>query len=232
MLAIVERLGEVVLARAEVDPIWPVSAYWRDEAVDGVGEPALLADLLEEARGGRAAEDRVEHRGGEAARVGTRDAGGAEADVVLLGVLALEAQRRRGRRAQRARAPVAAARGAAAAVDGALDSSTSASWSMLPAAATTMFGGPVEGAVVGGEGAPADRRDHLGAADHAPPERMVAEDRLAEQVVDEILRRVLVHRDLLEHDLALGVEVVEARREDHVAHHLERQLDVVSGTRE
>ena len=58
---------------------------------------------------------------------------------------------------------------------------------------------------------------------------MVAEDRLGDQVVDEILRRVLVHRDLLEHDLALGVELGERRREHHVAHHVDRGLEVVIG---
>ena len=56
---------------------------------------------------------------------------------------------------------------------------------------------------------------------------MVAEDGLGDQVVHELLRRVLVHRDLLEHDLALGVELVEGRREDHVAHHVDRRLEVV-----
>ena len=50
-----------------------------------------------------------------------------------------------------------------------------------------------------------------------------------DQVVDELLRRVLVHRDLLEHDLALGLELVEERREDHVAHHVERRLEVDVG---
>ena len=58
---------------------------------------------------------------------------------------------------------------------------------------------------------------------------MVAEHRLAHQVVDELVRRVLVHRDLLEHDLALGVELGEERRVDHVAHHVERLLEVVVG---
>ena len=58
---------------------------------------------------------------------------------------------------------------------------------------------------------------------------MVAEDRLGDQVVHELLRRVLVHRDLLEHDLALGVELLEERREDHVAHHVERRLEMVVG---
>ena len=56
---------------------------------------------------------------------------------------------------------------------------------------------------------------------------MVAEDRLAHQVVHELVRRVLVHRDLLEHDLALGIEVGEDRRVDHVRHHVERLLEVV-----
>ena len=58
---------------------------------------------------------------------------------------------------------------------------------------------------------------------------MVAEHRLGDQVVHELLRRVLVHRDLLEHDLALGVELLEQRREDHVAHHVERRLEMVVG---
>ncbi len=58
---------------------------------------------------------------------------------------------------------------------------------------------------------------------------MVAEDGLREEVVHELLRRVLVHRDLLEHDLALLVDLGEGGREDHVRHHLERRLDVVIG---
>ena len=83
--------------------------------------------------------------------------------------------------------------------------------------------------VVRGERAAADARDHLARADHRPPERRVAEDGLREEVVDELLRRVLVHRDLLEHDLALGVELGERRREDHVGHHVDRRLDVRVG---
>ena len=69
--------------------------------------------------------------------------------------------------------------------------------------------GHVHRAVVALDRATGDRRDHLGGADHGPPERVAAEDRLRDQVVHELLRRVLVHRDLLEHDLALGLEVVE-----------------------
>ena len=58
---------------------------------------------------------------------------------------------------------------------------------------------------------------------------MVAEDRLGDQVVDELLRLVLVHRDLLEHDLALGVDLGEERRVDHVGHDVDRLVEVVVG---
>ena len=61
------------------------------------------------------------------------------------------------------------------------------------------------------------------------PSACAAEHGLREEVVHELLRRVLVHRDLLEHDLALLVELGERRREDHVRHHLERVLDVTVG---
>ena len=92
-----DRAGllDVVLAGPDVG---------RDEAgvgvllvvgADRVGEAALLAHLSEQARGGRAAEDRVEHRERVAPLVVAGDAGSAEADVVLLGVLLVEAQPRR-----------------------------------------------------------------------------------------------------------------------------------------
>ena len=68
--------------------------------------------------------------------------------------------------------------------------------------------------------------DHRRAADDRPPQRVVAEDGLAEHVEDRVLRVVLVHRDLLEHDLALGVDVAERRPPDHVGHHVERARQV------
>src|SRR5215211_1483424 len=61
---------------------------------DRVGEAALLTDLLEEPRRSRAAQDRVEHPQREAAIVASRYPGGAEAEVVLLGGLAVEGDRR------------------------------------------------------------------------------------------------------------------------------------------
>ena len=47
--------------------------------------------------------------------------------------------------------------------------------------------------------------------------------------MDEVLRRVLDHRDLLEDDLPLRVDVGERRREDHVGHHVQRVLEVAVG---
>ncbi len=74
---------------------------------------------------------------------------------------------------------------------------------------------------------PADPRDHVGVADHRPADRMRPEHRLGGEVVDEVLRVVLDHRDLLEDHLALAVQVGERRPEDHVHHRVERRLEVV-----
>ena len=58
---------------------------------------------------------------------------------------------------------------------------------------------------------------------------MVAEHAARGEVVHEVGRVVLDHRDLLEHDLALGLERVglEARARGHVAHHVERERQVL-----
>ena len=83
--------------------------------------------------------------------------------------------------------------------------------------------------VVCREDALRDGRDHVRGADHGPAERVASEDGLGEEVVNELLRRVLVHRDLLQDDLSLGVEIREARCEDHVGHHVEGGLHVRIG---
>ena len=95
-----QRLGQVVRARAQVEADLPGVGVLVGERVDRVGQAAPLAHLLEQARGRGAAEDVVEHAQGEAAVVVAGDPRRAEAHVVLLGVLALEAHvRARGRRA-------------------------------------------------------------------------------------------------------------------------------------
>ena len=56
---------------------------------------------------------------------------------------------------------------------------------------------------------------------------MRAEDGLRDDVVDEILRVVLDHGDLLEHDLALRVELGEDGLVDHPDHDVERRLQSI-----
>ena len=68
--------------------------------------------------------------------------------------------------------------------------------------------------------------DDLFRADDAAAERRVAEDAAAEQVEDDVGWLVLVHRDLFDHDLALGVDVLEGRLHDHLGDHVECILEV------
>ncbi len=85
-----ERLDHVVLARTDVDADLARVLVLARPRVDRVGEAALLAHLLEQARGCRAAQDRVEDRQREATIVVAGDALSPEADVVLLGLLRVE----------------------------------------------------------------------------------------------------------------------------------------------
>ena len=55
---------------------------------------------------------------------------------------------------------------------------------------------------------------------------MGAEDRLAEHVEDAVLGVVLVHRDLFEHDLALGLQLAHQRAPHHVGDHVKGALQV------
>ena len=72
-----------------------------------------------------------------------------------------------------------------------------------------------------------DAADDLLGADHGRAERVVgAEDGLGDQVVHQLLGIVVVHRDLLEHDLALRLELGPDGRGDHVAHDVQRRLHV------
>ena len=81
--------------------------------------------------------------------------------------------------------------------------------------------------VVGGDVGDRDRADHVGGAEDPLAERVLAEDRLGEEVVDAVGGLVLVHRDLLDHDLALGVDVGEGRPEEHLGEQVEGGLGVL-----
>ena len=58
--------------------------------------------------------------------------------------------------------------------------------------------------------------DRLLGAEHRAAERVVAEDRADERLVQQVFRIVVAHRDLFEHDAALRVDVaVRALRLEH-----------------
>ena len=146
--------------------------------------------------------------------------------MVLLGVLPLEAETRRrclSERTAHARRP---ADGSVALALEALEQREQPLVRDVARRGDDDVHAVVHRAVVRGDRAPADRRDDLRRPDHRASKSVLTEDRLGEEVVHELLRRVLVHRDLLEHDFTLLVEIRERRREDHVAHDVEGRLDV------
>ena len=71
--------------------------------------------------------------------------------------------------------------------------------------------------------------DHLRLSEDPAPERMVAVNGSGEHVVNAIGRLVLVHRDLLEHHVALGVDLIgwQRRRGQHFGQQPERFVRVL-----
>ena len=81
-------------------------------------------------------------------------------------------------------------------------------------------------------------RDRLGHAQNRPPERVILPELLGEQLVDEVVRRVLHHLDFFEDDLLLAFDVVggKLRTPHDIREHLNGQrqmlvqdLQVVAG---
>ena len=216
---------EVLLPRADVEPDLAGVRVLGEVAVDRVRHPTLLADLLEEPRGGRAAENRVEDGGGEAALVRAVDPRRGKADVVLLGVLPLEAKSRPGKPSQRLarERPPACSRSVAPLAE----QCDEALVAEVPRRSEDDARAGIRTAVVGGERPGRHGLDHVRPTDHGPTERVPAEHRVGGEVVHEVMRSVLDHRDLLEHDLPLGVDIPERGAEHHVGHHVERGLEAV-----
>ena len=66
----------------------------------------------------------------------------------------------------------------------------------------------------------------LGAADDRKAQRVVAEDRAGEHVVHLVLRLVLIHGDLLDHHLPLGVDVRIGGAQHHVGQDVEGPIEM------
>jgi hypothetical protein len=86
----------------------------------------------------------------------------------------------------------------------------------------------VPAAVVAGDPVPGQRLDRGDVADHRPPERGRPEQRLPEDVADQVGRVVVAHGDLFEDHPALGLDVRlgEHRVGDHVADQVDRHRQV------
>ena len=87
-----ETRREILLAGAEVDADETRVGVLRRERIDRVRHPPLLANLLEETGRRRSAENRIEQGSSKTPSIRARDAGGAEAHVVLLRVLTHESE--------------------------------------------------------------------------------------------------------------------------------------------
>ncbi len=201
-------------------PTCPVSMYWLDVRVDRVGQAALLAHLLEQARRARAAQDRVEHR---AARSGGRRCGRCPGAPRHRWYCSVSFWWKRtvgcfgaGGVAGRRRSP------ARSAVQAFSASSTNPLVLEVAGRGDDDRGRHVAAVVVGGDvsgtGTSRSPRRGRSSAARAGGRRR---PRAREHVVDLVRRLVLVHRDLLDHDLALGLDVRVGRAQHHVADHVE-----------
>ena len=195
-------------------------------AVDGVRRAHLLADALEQARAHAAAKQVVHHRHGIQVVVVLPDARIGQAHVHLLDVLFarddLPLTALAGNRLLRhaVRAPVAQI---------ALRHLLERVQVVLPGDGQH---GVVRAVVLASEGNERLARDGgnlLVRAQDRAAERMVAKIRLRQQVVDQILRRVLAHGDLLEDDAALLFEVllVEPGAQEQVGQEVHRAVEVL-----
>jgi hypothetical protein len=112
--------------------------------------------------------------------------------------------------------------------------SITSSTSTAPAIATTVL----PGAIAVGEEPPdlvaRDRADRAALARRLATERVPVEDLLGEHPVDDVLRAVVVHRQLVEDHLpfALDVAVAQCRRRQHVAQQLDPKSTTRAGTRQ
>ena len=69
----------------------------------------------------------------------------------------------------------------------------------------------------------AEALDCLAGAENRPPKRMIFPESLGEELMDEVVRRVLDHLDLFDDDLLLPLDVV--RRERRIADDVGEDVD-------
>src|SRR5437588_2425329 len=220
-----ENLARTTRRRARVHGEGAALEVRRPVGVHGVHQAALFADLLEEPARHPTAEDLVQGREGEAVIVAPREGPHPHDHIGLLGrpgAHDLPAGRRRSTVVRR-RSRAGNRRHAA------LEARRYLVVVQVAGGRQHQIRGPVVGEEVPGDGVAAEGRDRLCGREHLAPGRMLWEQGFGEQVVDELRGLVLVHQDLLEDHLALGLELVgaERRRTDDVAQDVEAEVEVV-----
>ena len=201
-------------------------------AVRRVGEPALLPDLLEQPRRHPATEGGVDDEEREPVRIRAREPVRPDDHVGLLGLLPLDEVAARGCRG--ARGVAETPRGISATVPLAPHVHALAEHAHEVLVADVPGDGhdepcghvvpPVEAA----NGSARGRADPFARAQDRPSERMTGPEGRREQVVDDVLGRVLVHVDLRQDHVPLRLEVARSDRRmlEHVRHVVYGHLQV------
>ena len=195
----------------------------RGEAVHRVGQAALLPDLLEQPGGHAAAERRVQHAEREPAVVGPGQGLAAEHQVGLLDAAGDQRGPRAGLGTETRVAAVQPGRGGLGLViqdrlERAGDEPHHHVVVHVAGRGHHQVLRGVPGLVVLEDLLPGDRVDRVHGAEDRTAERGVAEQLRGERLVNGVRGVVIVHRDLFEHHVALGVHIL--RRDQRTGHHV------------
>ena len=196
--------------------------------VDGVGKAAVFADGLEQAGAHAAAEDGVHQIKAVAAGITDRRRGDAEADLDLLErPLALEGDMGVGGRRR-----VARKKGIRVRVEG-----TEAARDLFDERVVLEITSGGEDHGLCGEAAgmlvkknlSREAGDRLGGAEDRPAERVSLPELLGEDLVDEVVRVILVHLDLFKDDTLLAGDVFsgEGGMEDEIRENIEGRIGLL-----
>ena len=197
------ELFRLVFARAGIDGEQPTIREGRGEGVDGIDEPALFPDFLEEARGHAAAEQGREQLRRRVQRVRRRDGGEAEdqmhlVEVTILPELATRVASGLRRCLLRHRQVGEVAVGE---VEQRLMLQRAGSGDDHPARA-------IVAAHVAGQRLPAHRLDGVLSAEDRAAHGLAAIGGSLEMVEDDVIRRVVRLADFLEDDAAFALQLL------------------------
>ena len=204
----VDHFADHFVRAARVNRERPGVAVRAQPAEHGVGQAAFLTHVLEEPRAHRSAEHRVQHVARIAVVVILRVAAGAETEVALLQLFVADENLRRHRRRLFAdrlarrwhrREPL-------------FDELADVIVLEVADRRDDQVGRGVRAVEVVAKQVGGERLDRFARPENRPPQRMVGPESLREELVDEVVRHVLDHLDLFDHDLLLALDIVGCER--------------------